>query len=258
MRLSSRYLLVWPASLYSSFLPVIGGVSIESCSACPAGHYCSTEGLSNPSGPCAVGFYCPFDFSSTTPYAFLCPKVRIIHTMSHSFLFYIPALSLNYLSSHFLIHCSYCLPNIISQSESYTTLFIKNVIINEYHPSDAPCHFHSLLGPLLSRSISPGFTLSHRRVPTKPRFRFLHSLPTWILLWGGHRGRTISLPTTLILPCRYVKNKNSLFKKKYTKICLKHQVVVSEEGCVLDGWLLAVALYLLSWHYSGINILIYV
>ncbi|KAA8594284.1 hypothetical protein FQN60_005118, partial [Etheostoma spectabile] len=52
----------------------IGGVSIESCSACPAGYYCSTEGLANPSGPCAAGFYCPFDFSSTTPYAFLCPK----------------------------------------------------------------------------------------------------------------------------------------------------------------------------------------
>ncbi|TMS07192.1 Signal peptide, CUB and EGF-like domain-containing protein 1 [Larimichthys crocea] len=41
---------------------------------CPAGHYCSTEGLAKPSGPCAAGFYCPFDFSSTTPYAFLCPK----------------------------------------------------------------------------------------------------------------------------------------------------------------------------------------
>ncbi|KAI4815467.1 hypothetical protein KUCAC02_005611 [Chaenocephalus aceratus] len=52
----------------------IGGVSMESCSACPVGHYCSTEGLANPSGPCAAGFFCPFDFSSTTPYAFLCPK----------------------------------------------------------------------------------------------------------------------------------------------------------------------------------------
>ncbi|KAG7455700.1 SCO-spondin-like isoform X1, partial [Solea senegalensis] len=51
-----------------------GGVSIEGCFACPAGHYCSTEGLDKPSGPCAAGFYCPYDFSSTTPYAFLCPK----------------------------------------------------------------------------------------------------------------------------------------------------------------------------------------
>ncbi|XP_038155551.1 uncharacterized protein LOC119792815 [Cyprinodon tularosa] len=51
-----------------------GGVSMESCIACPAGHYCSSEGLASPSGPCSAGFYCPFDFSSTTPYAFLCPK----------------------------------------------------------------------------------------------------------------------------------------------------------------------------------------
>ncbi|XP_061576515.1 uncharacterized protein si:ch211-286b4.4 [Cololabis saira] len=53
---------------------ITGGVSMESCFGCPAGHYCSTEGLTSPSGPCAAGFYCPFDFSSTTPFAFLCPK----------------------------------------------------------------------------------------------------------------------------------------------------------------------------------------
>ncbi|CDQ62172.1 unnamed protein product [Oncorhynchus mykiss] len=46
----------------------------DSCSPCPHGHYCSIEGLASPSGLCAAGFYCPFDFSSTTPYAFLCPK----------------------------------------------------------------------------------------------------------------------------------------------------------------------------------------
>lgn len=51
---------------------------MESCSACPAGYYCSTEGLASPTGPCAAGFYCPFDFSSATPYAYLCPKVKVI------------------------------------------------------------------------------------------------------------------------------------------------------------------------------------
>ncbi|MED6232417.1 hypothetical protein ATANTOWER_029578, partial [Ataeniobius toweri] len=51
-----------------------GGVSMQNCFACPAGHYCSSDGLAIPSGPCSAGFYCPFDFSSTTPYAFLCPK----------------------------------------------------------------------------------------------------------------------------------------------------------------------------------------
>lgn len=58
--------------------PVSGGGSMESCSSCPAGQYCSTEGLARPSGPCAAGFYCPFDVSSTTPYTFLCPKVSHI------------------------------------------------------------------------------------------------------------------------------------------------------------------------------------
>ncbi|XP_067220463.1 multiple epidermal growth factor-like domains protein 11 [Chanodichthys erythropterus] len=51
-----------------------GGYSIESCLPCPAGHYCASEGLNAPTGPCAAGFYCPVDFSSTTPHAFLCPK----------------------------------------------------------------------------------------------------------------------------------------------------------------------------------------
>ncbi|MEQ2168328.1 hypothetical protein GOODEAATRI_013162 [Goodea atripinnis] len=49
------------------------GVSMQNCFACPAGHYCSSDGLAIPSGPCSAGFYCPFDFSSTTPYAFLWP-----------------------------------------------------------------------------------------------------------------------------------------------------------------------------------------
>ncbi|KAL6471031.1 hypothetical protein MHYP_G00196810 [Metynnis hypsauchen] len=53
---------------------LFGGYSIESCLPCPAGHYCASEGLDSPSGLCAAGFYCPADFSSTTPHAFLCPK----------------------------------------------------------------------------------------------------------------------------------------------------------------------------------------
>lgn len=59
-----------------------GGLSIDSCSPCPPGHYCSIEGLASPSGLCAAGFYCPFDFSSTTPYAFLCPKVSPVLLVS--------------------------------------------------------------------------------------------------------------------------------------------------------------------------------
>lgn len=79
---------------YEVFLPppVLGGVTMESCSACPAGQYCSTEGLAKPSGPCAAGFYCPFDFSSTTPYAFLCPKVRKYSQVLSFFLSLLPHL----------------------------------------------------------------------------------------------------------------------------------------------------------------------
>ncbi|XP_058655214.1 SCO-spondin isoform X4 [Onychostoma macrolepis] len=57
-----------------SIRDLTGGYSIESCLPCPAGHYCASEGLDAPTGPCAAGFYCPVDFSSTTPHAFLCPK----------------------------------------------------------------------------------------------------------------------------------------------------------------------------------------
>jgi len=74
-------------------LSSVGGVSMESCFACPAGHYCSAEGLASASGPCAAGFYCPYDFSSTTPYAFLCPKVSLFmytfNLLVSVFLFYL-------------------------------------------------------------------------------------------------------------------------------------------------------------------------
>ncbi|KAK7882553.1 hypothetical protein WMY93_028727 [Mugilogobius chulae] len=47
-----------------------GGVSIESCSACPAGYHCSSEGLSSPSGPCSAGFYCLLTFLLLLPSPF--------------------------------------------------------------------------------------------------------------------------------------------------------------------------------------------
>jgi len=34
-------------------------------------------GLSSPTGPCTEGFYCPANFSSVSPTAFLCPKVLL-------------------------------------------------------------------------------------------------------------------------------------------------------------------------------------
>lgn len=97
---------------------------MESCSACPAGHYCSAEGLASPSGPCAAGFYCPFDYSSTTPYAFLCPKVKV------NFFHFSP--SFTELSPLFLrlLHCSYCFPNGVSPGEFCAMCIIMNLLMH--------------------------------------------------------------------------------------------------------------------------------
>ncbi|KAJ8368244.1 hypothetical protein SKAU_G00082720 [Synaphobranchus kaupii] len=51
-----------------------GGYRTESCLPCPSGQYCASEGQESPSGLCSAGFYCPPNFSSTSPLAFLCPK----------------------------------------------------------------------------------------------------------------------------------------------------------------------------------------
>ncbi|KAM4702881.1 uncharacterized protein WCC33_011421 [Rhinophrynus dorsalis] len=51
-----------------------GGFSVESCMPCYPGHFCASAGLSSPTGKCAAGFYCPANFSSASPTAFLCPK----------------------------------------------------------------------------------------------------------------------------------------------------------------------------------------
>ncbi|KAM7082943.1 uncharacterized protein J5F26_014046 [Ciconia maguari] len=51
-----------------------GGTSPESCVPCYPGSFCASIGLSSPTGPCTEGFYCPANFSSVSPTAFLCPK----------------------------------------------------------------------------------------------------------------------------------------------------------------------------------------
>ncbi|XP_053125640.1 multiple epidermal growth factor-like domains protein 6 isoform X2 [Hemicordylus capensis] len=51
-----------------------GGSSPDCCVPCYPGFFCSSMGLSLPTGPCAPGFYCPANFSSFSPTAFLCPK----------------------------------------------------------------------------------------------------------------------------------------------------------------------------------------
>ncbi|KYO38996.1 hypothetical protein Y1Q_0022586 [Alligator mississippiensis] len=51
-----------------------GCSSQDSCVPCYPGFFCASVGLSSPTGPCAAGFYCPANFSSFSPTAFLCPK----------------------------------------------------------------------------------------------------------------------------------------------------------------------------------------
>ncbi|XP_021231889.1 SCO-spondin-like isoform X4 [Numida meleagris] len=51
-----------------------GGTSLESCVPCYPGSFCAGVGLSSPTGPCTEGFYCPANFSSFSPTAFICPK----------------------------------------------------------------------------------------------------------------------------------------------------------------------------------------
>ncbi|KAG8568304.1 hypothetical protein GDO81_013953 [Engystomops pustulosus] len=51
-----------------------GGFSVDSCVPCYAGYFCASVGLSSPTGLCSAGFFCPGNFTSTNPTAFLCPK----------------------------------------------------------------------------------------------------------------------------------------------------------------------------------------
>ncbi|CAJ0939377.1 unnamed protein product, partial [Ranitomeya imitator] len=53
---------------------ITGGSSMDSCVPCYAGYFCASVGLSWPTGLCSAGFFCPGNFTSTTPTAFLCPK----------------------------------------------------------------------------------------------------------------------------------------------------------------------------------------
>ncbi|KAG9482440.1 hypothetical protein GDO78_011238 [Eleutherodactylus coqui] len=51
-----------------------GGSSTDSCVPCYAGYFCASVGLTSPTGLCSAGFFCPGNFTSTSPTAFLCPK----------------------------------------------------------------------------------------------------------------------------------------------------------------------------------------
>ena len=55
--------------------PNSGGLSIDNCTPCQAGHYCEGTGLSAPSGVCSERYYCPSDamIDSPEPMGYECP-----------------------------------------------------------------------------------------------------------------------------------------------------------------------------------------
>lgn len=86
---------------------------------------------------------------------------------------------------------------------AHETFFVINLFPSWTCILRYACHcFLPTPGPLLSSGICNGLAVSNRRVPTKPRIWELHPVPTWILLWGGCRGRPVALSSTLILSCR--------------------------------------------------------
>ncbi|KAK3560704.1 hypothetical protein QTP86_014744, partial [Hemibagrus guttatus] len=52
-----------PGTLRSS----AGAVSIEDCLFCPSGYFCDLKGLTDPSGLCSEGYYCPIGQNSSQP-----------------------------------------------------------------------------------------------------------------------------------------------------------------------------------------------
>ncbi|KAK1786529.1 hypothetical protein P4O66_017651 [Electrophorus voltai] len=49
-----------------------GGGSIEHCSVCPSGYFCDQRGLTEPSGLCSKGYYCPGGQNSSQPLEHKC------------------------------------------------------------------------------------------------------------------------------------------------------------------------------------------
>lgn len=48
--------------------------SISDCLPCPAGHYCEETGLTNYTGNCLGGYYCPEGQSSSGPAQYYCDR----------------------------------------------------------------------------------------------------------------------------------------------------------------------------------------
>jgi hypothetical protein len=56
-----------------TYLAYTGAVSRSECVLCTPGKYCATAGLSQPTGNCDAGFYCPAGSTSSSPFNTPCP-----------------------------------------------------------------------------------------------------------------------------------------------------------------------------------------
>ena len=67
---------IWRFNLNTKFLWLFSdrraNINITDCESCTAGSFCNGYGLSNPSGLCSAGYYCPGGQSSDSPVDYAC------------------------------------------------------------------------------------------------------------------------------------------------------------------------------------------
>lgn len=80
--LSMLYFLVLINKVCISALA--GGQSLADCMECTAGFYCQAYGLSAPSGPCDIGYYCPGGQDTPTPSLYACSPGHFCYEGSHN------------------------------------------------------------------------------------------------------------------------------------------------------------------------------
>lgn len=65
-----------------------GAVSIEDCLICPSGYFCDQKGLTELSGQCSEGYYCPVGQNTSQPpehkckAGHYCEQVKTLHSLN--------------------------------------------------------------------------------------------------------------------------------------------------------------------------------
>ena len=57
-----------------TYLNATRQTSVSDCTSCRPGYYCGASNLSEPTGQCNIGFYCPEGQNSSRPASFICPN----------------------------------------------------------------------------------------------------------------------------------------------------------------------------------------